>query len=90
MQPKQSDEASLLDLSAALAREPSSGVFSAVEGFVKSQLEAVSARSLNTPKDDREVLLGRIGAYQALVFAFRQARKAAESPEAVRATYQKK
>lgn len=88
MQHPQQQDSSLLAVSAALAREPSSEVFSAVEKFIAVQLEAASAAKVG--KDDREMVLGRINAYQSLIFAFRQARKVADSPEAIRSTFQKK
>jgi len=85
-QPK--EDLTLAALTSALAREPGSDVFPAVEKFIQTQLESAATRRVEQP--DREFVFGRVNAYQSLILAFRNARKAADSPKSLRAVHQKK
>ena len=82
------DEPGLQALSSAIARAPDNEVLPAVEAFIQKQLEAGLLRGVRS--EDREYALGRANACQALLVGFRQARKVANSPDALRAKHQKK
>ena len=83
-QPRSQASASFEKLRGALARDPGSEVFQAMQTLLNEHLAAAALRLEVVDAADRDVTAGRVIAYQKLISMMSNAKKIAETPESLK------